>query len=95
MRPSRKPISPLQTLPPATEQGNIVVEAPRLAEDLKNTTLVLTRGRDNRATLKIRADGTFVSALNGRQSDFGNWRVEGDAVCFDGRMLDTFCAPNR
>lgn len=79
----------------AAEQGNeIIVEVQRLSEELKNTTLTLVRGRDMRATFKIRADGTFVSAMNGLQSDFGRWWVEGDAVCFDGRMLDTFCAPN-
>ena len=77
------------------EQGNeIVVEAPRLAEELKNTTLTLVRGRDRWATFKMRTNGTFVSAMNGVQSDFGKWWVEGVAVCFDGRMLDTFCAPN-
>jgi hypothetical protein len=78
----------------AEQGGGIIVEASRLTEALKDTTLTLVRGRDARATFRIRADGTFVSAMNGLQSDFGKWRVEGDAVCFDGRMLDTFCAPN-
>jgi hypothetical protein len=78
---------------PDAEQGNeIIVEAPRLSEVLKNTTLTLVRGRDMRATFKMREDGTFVSAMNGLQSDFGKWRVEGNTVCFDGRMLDTFCS---
>jgi hypothetical protein len=79
--------------PIAAEQDNeIIVEAQRLSEDLKDTTLTLVRGRNNRATFKLRANGTFASAMNGIQSDFGRWWVEGDTVCFDGRRLDTFCS---
>jgi heat shock protein HslJ len=76
----------------AEQNNEIVVEAQRLTEELKGTTLTLVRGRNNRATFKLRANGTFVSAMNGLQSDFGEWWVEGDTVCFDGRMLDTFCS---
>lgn len=78
----------------AAEEGNeIIVEAQRLPEELKNTTLVMVRGRDNRVMFKIRADGTFASSMNGLPSDFGKWRVEQDNVCFDGRMRGTFCGP--
>jgi len=70
------------------------VEARRLAEELKDTTLTLVRGRNNRATFRLRAKGTFASAMNGQQSDFGKWWVERDTVCFDGRRLDTFCSPS-
>ncbi|MBO9518704.1 MAG: hypothetical protein J7493_11610 [Porphyrobacter sp.] len=76
----------------ATDQtDDIIVEAQRLPEELKDTTLEFVRGRDNRVTFKIRADGTFASALRGLPSDFGVWRVEGDNVCFVGRMRGTFC----
>jgi hypothetical protein len=78
----------------AERNQEIIVEARRLATELKNTTLEMVRGRDMRATFRLRADGTFVSAMNGLQSDFGKWRVEGDRVCFDGRKLDTFCSAN-
>jgi hypothetical protein len=73
------------------EDGAIVVEGQRLPDDLKDTTLTLVRGRDNRVTFRIRRDGTFVSKRNGLQSDFGRWRVEGDNVCFVGRARGTFC----
>ena len=78
----------------AEENNEIVVEAQRLSKELKDTTLTLVRGRNNRATFKLRADGTFVSAMNGVRSDFGRWSVECDTVCFDGRALDTFCSPS-
>jgi hypothetical protein len=76
----------------AAEQGSeIIVEAQRLAEELKDTTLVMVRG-NNQATFEFRANGTFKSEMNGLPSDFGEWWVEGERVCFDGRRLDTFCS---
>ena len=85
------------TTEPSAEAGQsteIVVESQRLAKELKNTTLTQVRGRDMRATFRLRANGTFVSAMNGQQSDFGEWHVERDTICFDGRMLPTFCSLN-
>lgn len=75
----------------AEQDDEIVVEAQRLPEELKDTTLSFVRGRDNRVTFRIRRDGTFVSKMNGLPSDFGTWRVEGDNVCFIGRARGTFC----
>jgi hypothetical protein len=77
----------------AAEQDNeIVVEAQRLSEELKNTKLLLVRP-SNRIEFQIRANGTFKSSLNGLQLDFGEWRVTGANVCFEGRARGTFCSP--
>src|SRR6476659_2356576 len=67
----------------AGQSNEIIVEAQRLSKELKNTILTLVRGRDQRATFKLKANGTFISAMNGQQSDFGKWHVEGDTVCFE------------
>lgn len=73
----------------------IVVEAPRLsASDVADTTLVMERGRNTRIEIRMRANGSFKSYLNGLDSDFGTWNVRNDLVCFDGRMRGDFCAPN-
>ena len=91
-----QPQPDLATSEPSTEaeqSNDIVVEGPRLAEELKNTSLTMVRGRNNWVTVKIRADGTYTSTQNGLQGDFGNWRVERDTVCFDGRMRGTICIP--
>ena len=68
------------------------MEAQRLSRELKNTKLLLVRP-NNRVEFEIRANGTFKSSLNGLQSDFGKWRVDGGNVCFEGRTRGTFCSP--
>ena len=84
---------PAMAEPPrvAEQDDEIVVEAQRLPEELKDTTLTFVRGRHNRVTFRIRRDGTFASKMNGLPSDFGTWRVEGDDLCFIGRSRGTFC----
>jgi hypothetical protein len=78
---------------PAAEQDNvIIVEAQRLSRELKNTRLFLVRP-NSRLEFEIRANGTFKSSMNGLQSDFGTWRVNGGNVCFEGRARGTFCSP--
>ena len=86
------PASPSEAAPAAQHDSVIVVEAQRLSRELKNTKLLLVRP-NNRVEFEIRANGTFKSSMNGLQSDFGRWRVDGGKVCFDGRARGTFCSP--
>lgn len=78
----------------ADPSSEIVVEGTRLSDTgLTDTALVMVRGRTTRITIELRVDGIFRSYLNGLDSDWGLWRVEGETVCFEGRMRGTFCAP--
>lgn len=84
-------ISTPDASPAAEQDDEIVVEAQRLSRELKNTRLLLVRP-NNRLEFEIRADGAFKSPMNGLQSDFGTWRVDGSNLCFDGRARGTFCS---
>ena len=86
------PISASEACPTAEQDNEIIVEAQRLSRELKNTKLLLVRP-NSRVEFEIRANGTFKSSMNGLQSDFGKWRVDGGNVCFDGRARGTFCSP--
>ena len=86
------PISASEAFPTAEQDNEIIVEAQRLSRELKNTKLLLVRP-NSRVEFEIRANGTFKSSMNGLQSDFGKWRVDGSNVCFDGRARGTFCSP--
>lgn len=89
---SQPPISISGASPAAEQENVIIVEAQRLSRELKNTKLLLVRP-NSRVEFEIRANGTFKSSMNGLQSDFGRWRVDGGNVCFDGRARGTFCSP--
>jgi len=79
----------------ADPENVLVVEAPRLsASGVADPTLVMERGRSTRIEIRMRANGSFKSYLNGLDSDFGTWDIRNDLVCFDGRMRGHFCAPN-
>jgi len=81
-----------RVLPAAEQNDEIIVDARRLSRELKNTKLLLVRP-NSRVEFEIRENGTFKSSMNGLQSDFGKWRIDGGSVCFDGRGRGTFCSP--
>ena len=86
------PDSTSRSFAAAEQNDEIIVEARRLSRELKNTKLLLVRP-NSRVEFEIRANGTFKSSMNGLQSDFGKWRIDGGSVCFDGRGRGTFCSP--
>jgi hypothetical protein len=82
-----------QSVPDSDQFSEIVVEGTRLRDTgLADTTIVMSRGRHTEIRIEMRADGVFRSYLNGLDSDWGRWTIRDDALCFEGRLRESYCA---